>query len=558
MSGNFIPIGLLVAGCALAQPFIYHKGVVNAASLMAPDLPGGAIAQGSMFSIYGRALGPASAAMVGGFPLKNMFQGVSIKIFQGKTSVNALPIYVSATRINAIMPSHAPLGRVSVQVTYIGANNPYFGPTSNPAPVTVVPNSFGIFSVNDGGFGPGMLQNFISHDSQPINSTVHTAEPGQVITLSGTGLGPLNTPDDVAPPTASLHVPVEVFVGGKSATIAYSGRTHCCSGMDQIVFSLPHDVPLGCFVPVQVRVAGKLVSNAVTMAVQTGGRPCVDANNPLEQKFLSGGNLGGIFPVRVSGILDQFVMQPTNILVDAISVSLWKEKGGAFAFDPIYSLPPQGTCTVYAVAGDLLTDTNLPGVGPTVRTLDGGSSLKLTGAAGTALVTEAPPVYASIVGSNVARSPTPTPFFNPGAFSLNSPGGADVKSFQAKFNAKAPVDWTNQRQLIEVTRSQPLRFTWEGGDPKHETVLIEGVSSDTATHSSAAFLCAASPSARFFSVPSYVLENLPATRPTEVVPKAWLFLGSIPLDGAGSFSAHGLDTGFSVFSAWNAKSVVFQ
>src|SRR5215469_922280 len=160
---------MAAAGSAVAQPYIYHKGVVNAASLMAPDLPGGAVAQGSIFSIYGTNLGPAAGATVSAFPLQTTFQNVSIQVFQGKTSVSALPIYVSATQINAIMPSNAPLGRVSVQVTYNAGtsgcfgpgNAPCYGPTSNPAPVTVVANRFGIFAVKGGGFGPGILQNFV-------------------------------------------------------------------------------------------------------------------------------------------------------------------------------------------------------------------------------------------------------------------------------------------------------------------------------------------------------------------------------------------------------------
>jgi hypothetical protein len=109
-----------------------------------------------------------------------------------------------------------------------------------------------------------------------------------------------------------------------------------------------------------------------------------------------------------------------------------------------------------------------------------------------------------------------------------------------------------------VNRAQALTFTWQGGDPQHETVLLTGVSSDTPTHSSAAFICAASPSAGSFTVPAYVLANLPATRTTEPLPRAWLLLGSIPINGAGAFSANGLDVGFSLFGSWLAKSVAFQ
>ena len=552
MRTNLITILLFSAAGALAQPFIYTKGVVNTASVMAPDLPGGRIAQGSIFSIYGTGLGPVTGAQVSQYPLQATFQNVAVKVFQGRTSVDALPIYVSAAQINAVMPSNAPQGRVSVQVSYSGQ-------TSNPAPVTVVPASFGIFAVNGGGFGPAVVQNFISAASQPINSLSQAAAPGQVEVLWGTGLGALTAPDNQAPPAGSLPVQVEVFVGGKPAGVAYSGRTPCCSGVDQIVFTTPADAPLGCFVPVQVRVAGQVVSNAVTMAIQTGGAACSDANNPLEQKFISGGNLGAVFAARISGVLDQFVAQPVNLLMDSFTATLWRETGGAFVFNPAYALPPQGSCSVYTVAGDLLNDTGLPGGSlPTGRALEGGSPLRISGAGGNASIPFNTPWYSQIVGSNIPGTAAPNPFFNSGNFSVTSPGGANVAGIQASVAASAPVSWTNQSQLARVNRAQALTFTWQGGDPQHETVLLTGVSSDTPTHSSAAFICAASPSAGSFTVPAYVLANLPATRTTEPLPRAWLLLGSIPINGAGAFSANGLDAGFSLFGSWLAKSVAFQ
>ena len=546
---------------------IYTKGVVNTASVMAPDLPGGVIAQGSVFSIYGSNLGPTNGVQVNAFPLQTTFQNVSIKVFQRNTSVDALPIYVSATQINAIMPSNAPLGRVSVQVTYNAPSLPCFGPgsapcygpTSNPVPVTVVPSNFGIFALNGGGFGPGILQNFISQASQPINSNTQTARPGQVITMWGTGLGPLASADNVAPPAGSLPVQVDVFVGGKSAVVAYSGRTPCCSGVDQIVFTLPQDAPLGCFVPVQVRVAGQAVSNAVTMAISSHGSACSDPANPLEQNLLSGGNYGAVLAHRIAGTLGQFSGSPANFVFDVLGAALWNESGAPGAYNPYYSLPPRGSCTIFTAAGDLLGDTPLSGLQPTGHVLDAGSPLKLSG-------TGAPPplpllagAFFGLVGSNAPALPVTSTVFDPGTqLTVSTPGGGDVGPLQATLLATTPVSWTNRAQLAQVDRGHALTFAWSGGDAQHESVLLGGVSSDTPTHSSAAFLCLISPADGSFAVPSYVLANLPATRTTETLPKSWLFLGSIPLNGAAPFSAPGIDAGFAIFSPWNVSSVVYR
>lgn len=546
---------------------IYNKGVVNTASVMAPDLPGGAIAQGSVFSIYGSNLGPTNGVQVNAFPLQTTFQNVSIKVFRGTTSVDALPIYVSATQINALMPSNAPLGRVSVQVTYNAPSLPCFGPgsapcygpTSNPVPVTVIPSSFGIFALNGGGFGPGILQNFISQASQPINSAKQTARPGQVITMWGTGLGPLAVPDNVAPPAASLPVQVEVFVGGKSANVAYSGRTPCCSGVDQIVFTVPQDAPQGCFVPVQVRVAGQVVSNAVTMAISLDGSTCSDPANPLEQNLLSGGNYGAVLAHRIVGTLNQFSGTPPNFVFDVVGAALWNESGAPGAYNPYYSLPPRGSCTIFTAAGDLLGDTPLSGLQPTGHALDGGSPLILSGAGAPPPLPLLAGAFFGLVGSNVPALAVPSTVFDQGTrLTVSIPGGVDVGPLQANFLTTAPVSWTNGTQLAQVDRGHDLTFAWSGGDDQHESVLLGGISSDTPTHSSAAFLCLASPANGSFTIPSYVLANLPATRATETLPKSWLFLGSIPLNGATPFSVHGVDAGFAIFSPWNVRAVVYR
>jgi len=106
--------------------------------IAAPGLPGGAIAQGSIFSIFGTNLGPASSPALA-FPLVTTLGGVSIKVTQGTNSVNAIPLFVSPGQINALMPSNTPLGLVSVQATLNGK-------TGNPSPVRVVASSLGIFS----------------------------------------------------------------------------------------------------------------------------------------------------------------------------------------------------------------------------------------------------------------------------------------------------------------------------------------------------------------------------------------------------------------------------
>jgi uncharacterized protein (TIGR03437 family) len=166
--------------------------------------------------------------------------------------VDALPLVVKAGQINAIMPSNAPLGRVSITVTMAGRN---------PGAATVTGGSFGIF--------PAMCST--------VDCT--TAAPGQVMILWGNGLGPVAA-DNVAPKAGKLPAQVEIFVGGKLAPKMYAGRSSCCSSVDQIVFPVPTGAPLGCYVPVQIRTGGTTLSNAVTMAIANKGAACSDLENP--------------------------------------------------------------------------------------------------------------------------------------------------------------------------------------------------------------------------------------------------------------------------------------
>src|ERR1019366_6696235 len=131
---------------AQAAPAIYGGGVVNAANFMVNTLPGGGIAQGSIFTIFGSGLGPANYVQVSSFPLGPQFNGVSINLKQGSQQISGIPLFVYATQINALLPSNTPLGTVSLQVVYNGQ-------TSNWVPVQVVAHAPAVFTATGTGMG---------------------------------------------------------------------------------------------------------------------------------------------------------------------------------------------------------------------------------------------------------------------------------------------------------------------------------------------------------------------------------------------------------------------
>lgn len=335
---------LTLAGLgATAQPFINYRGVVNSASFEGHGLPAGSIAQGSIFTIFGSNLGPAQLAQSSSYPLTNQLASVSVSVTQGSNTLAAIPIIVLASQVSAIMPSNAALGQAIVRVTY---NNQ----TSNPAVVNIVGASPGLFSILSTGFGPGVVQNYVSSTSQPVNTTQATAQPGQTMILWGTGLGPVPYADNIAPTAGDLPTQIEVFVGNQPATVAYSGRSPCCAGLDQIVFNVPTNAPTGCYVPVQVRANGAIVSNAVTIAIANNGAACRDNFNPGGAAVRAGGRNGFVEAERDDYLVEIGLNPPGEVTADFLFADLRQDAGGPTYFSPEYSLPPVGTCTMYSGA----------------------------------------------------------------------------------------------------------------------------------------------------------------------------------------------------------------
>jgi len=547
---------MLTAGAvtASAQPLISHRGILNGASFMQPGLPGGSIARGSLFSIFGARLGPSSSPSLS-FPLATTLGGVSVQVTQGSTTVAAIPVFVSAGQVNAIMPSTAPLGVVSMHVTYGGTASP-------PETARVVTDSFGIFSISSSGIGPGVMQNFVNTSHLPVNTPTIAAKPGQTIILYGTGLGAGLGPDSEPPQSGDLPTKVELFVGGVSATVAYSGRSSCCSGLDQINFTVPSNALVGCWVPLEVRTSGLTVSNTVTMGISASGSPCSDSANALSAPFLAGKKLGLIALLRSDIIEDIGLQTAGEVTTDASMVTFQQENPIPPApFNAILSLPPPGSCTAYAAAGDLLDGDSVPGADDAGATfLDAGTPLAITGPSGqrssarpTGNARNYQPLGFTYTGSLLPS----TLFFSPGAFSVTGPGGANVGAFKASVTLPNPITWTNQAQTEIIVRSQGFTANWTGA-PAGQPVIIFGGGVDLPTNSSAVFACVAPPGSSSFTVPPQILANLPPTWANLLRSKDAIYVGSVATANPATFAASGLDIGALIGGAFVGKTVIFQ
>ena len=121
------------------------------------------------------------------------------------------------------------------------------------------------------------------------------------------------------------------------------------------------------------------MSNAVTMAIQTGGAPCSDPGNAIAPLFAKGGKVGAAILFANMLRTDVDTSQPTDITTDSAMISLYSAAGGALFFNSALSAPPPGTCTMYSVPGRSLT-LNIPDfAGGLGSELDAGPTIAITG-----------------------------------------------------------------------------------------------------------------------------------------------------------------------------------
>ena len=280
---------LFVAFASLASaqaPVVFDGGTVNAGSFLPAGLPSHGVARGSMFTVFGQNLGPVEFIEAPSVPLGTELGGSSISVTVNGVTRSAFMLFTQAGQLSAVLPSDLPAGVGALVVTYNGLS-------SAPVSIVVVDSSFGIYARNQAGFGPGIVQNFVSPAEQPVNAVILAAHPGQIVIIWGTGLGPIDGNDADFPPVGDLPVDVKVWIGGKLAVLQYAGRTSQFPGIDQINVVIPDGV-LGCYVPVVVVVNG-VPSNYVTIAVTQEGDFCSDFQTfrPGELQTVTQNGMGG-------------------------------------------------------------------------------------------------------------------------------------------------------------------------------------------------------------------------------------------------------------------------
>ena len=527
-----------------SQPPPTISSVANAASNIPPGLPNSDIAQGAIFVVFGAGIGPANLSIAPAAFQSIILSNTSVAVTVNGSTVNAPLYYTSSSQISALLPSNTPAGSGTITVTYNSR-------TSAAAPITVVPNNVGIFTIGSDGQGPGIVtyaDYSLVSASKASNcggpyTTCGAANPGDTLILWATGLGPVSGSDSSGAGLGQnmSNIPLQLWLGGVQAPVAYQGRSGCCIGEDQIVFTVPNNVPTGCAVPLLIQI-GNQISNYTVMPVAGGSRNCTPTNAALatvnvEQLVPTGTTTSG------SITLSRDLKPPT------IPPSVSYSDNAQFQFLKILSYPaglqpflvsylddqPLGTCSVY---NSLASKSSSPKFATAAA--DAGSSFTVTGPNGSKVVTGTGKFTATLSAAGT--------FLSPGAYTVTAAGGADIGSFSAPAAIlAAPVLTSPPNSAVPpVTRSSGMTVTWTGGAGNaYVQIQLQAPIDNT---DGATVVCNAAANAGTFTIPPYALLALPAANIGN-----WFQLRQ--QTPAAAFTAKGL--GLGSIQTYNAATGVF-
>ncbi len=209
-----------------------------------------AIAPGSLISIFGSGLAPATAS-ASRTPLPLSIGDISVTV----NGMSAPVLFVSPHQINVQMPSGVAAGPANLVVRVHGA-------LSAPAAISLKPAAPSLFTGADG-------QAAALNPDGAANSSHSPAVPGSYISLFFTGQGPVDSDvDDGDAPQAGKIVratsDVSATIGGVAADVEFAGLAPSFPGVAQINLKIPQ-LASGVY-PVVVTIGGE-TSNAANVAI---------------------------------------------------------------------------------------------------------------------------------------------------------------------------------------------------------------------------------------------------------------------------------------------------
>ncbi len=243
--------GRVLAGGSMP---VVRSGALRHSATLQTDVP---VAPGHLISLLGAGLAEREET-ASSLPLPQALNDTEVLLGGRRLSL----LYTSSGQINAQLPYDLPAN--TEQQLYVRR-----GVTlSVPEKFVIAAVQPGIFTVNQQGFGQGII---VQPDGTTVADTANPAARGSEVIIYCSGLGAV-TPEipagEAAPnPGPRVVAPLQVTIGGRSATIVSATLSPGVSGRYEVRVRVPNDTPTGNEIPVVLR-AHDRVSPTVTMAVR--------------------------------------------------------------------------------------------------------------------------------------------------------------------------------------------------------------------------------------------------------------------------------------------------
>jgi adhesin/invasin len=242
------------------EPPQLTSGSVVSAATFEPHVP---LAPGSLISVFGERLSEG-VAQAEELPLEVAMAGTMV-VMAGRP----MPLlFTSEGQVNAIVPYG--LNVNTRHQVLVRRGNTY----AQPVAVDVAAAQPAVFlAPQPGAEKQGHIYRATADGAQVLAGPSDPAKAGDVIVLYCSGLGavdPAVEAGEAAPseePLARTVDPVELRIGGKAATVFYSGLVPGFSGLYQVNAVVPEGGSTGDSVPVTLKVAGQM-SPDVSMAAR--------------------------------------------------------------------------------------------------------------------------------------------------------------------------------------------------------------------------------------------------------------------------------------------------
>jgi uncharacterized protein (TIGR03437 family) len=335
-------------------PVLLERDVISAA-----DHSSGRVAPGEIVLLYPSNAGPEVLA--------GTYAGADGKVLTllGQTRVLfdgiAAPMSFSVRgQLGAVVPYEVANKKTTeVVVEYQGVRSP-------AVRLAVVNSAPAVFTLDLSGSGQAAILN----DTGCCNSARNPATRGSIAVLYATGEGqtrPLGISGNV-----SVHariadypvpqLPVQVWVGGERAEIAYAGEApHAVAGLLQVNFRVPARVPVSDAVPIVLWVGDTRSQDGVTMAVRSSVKQIlVIDRQPAARNWLARVLAHAGYEVFTAENDAEALRQADEHPIDLVIVSIQAGEDKLAAVQALRAERPQ--LRVVAVAGK---------IGPaTLRTVD--------------------------------------------------------------------------------------------------------------------------------------------------------------------------------------------